>query len=429
MISRRSLFRTSAYLTAGGVLASLPMGRALLAHDVSSAWPNVAAKIDQYVRQSKVPNMVASFGWGDKDPHQVARGVLKFNGSTSADIDSLYRIYSMTKPITGIAAMMLVEDGKLKLDQPIAELLPQFSNMRVLKRIDGPIDDTVPAERPITVRHLMTHTGGFAYDFIGNRPINKAYQDSGVVGGQVSRLPIPGLPSPNPAPGLKAWTDRLAKLPLMTQPGAKWRYSISLDLLGRVIEVASGQSLGEFLKQRLFEPCGMASTYFKVPKSEVHRFTDNYGILAGLPLPIDPASASIFLDKPPIEWGGAGLVCSPRDYDRFLKMLLGYGKIDGKRVMSELAIRTGTSDLLPKSANTKGTWVEGQGFGAGGRVVNNTFGWGGLAGTLGTVDYRNDLRAGLFVQYMPSEAYPIRNDFLAALAQDLGMDESTYAVS
>ena len=418
-ISRRTLFRSGGYLAAGSALAGLPFGRALLAHDVSAQWPNVAAKIDQYVAARKLPSIVAAFGWGKQDPHVVARGTLKFNGKAEAGLDSLYRIYSMSKPVTGMAVMMLIDDGKLGLDQPLGEVLPAFAEMRVLKREDGPLDDTVPTERPITIRHLLTHTAGIGYDIISKGPLRQAYLDNGIVSGQVSRMPIPGIPVAKAAPGLEEWANRLAKLPLIAQPGTKWSYSASIDLLGRVVEVASGQSFDTFLKERLFDPCGMDSTFFRVPKEEASRYTDNYGVLAGMTLPIDPADASIYLDQPPILWGGSGLVSSPRDYDRFLKMLLGYGRIDGKRVMGELAVRVGTSNILPKEAELKGTWLEGQGFGAGGRSDKGSFGWSGAAGTLASVDFNTGLRSGLYVQYMPDNAYPVRDDFMAALKADL----------
>jgi CubicO group peptidase (beta-lactamase class C family) len=174
------------------------------------------------------------------------------------------------------------------------------------------------------------------------------------------------------------------------------------------------------LDERLFGPCGMDSTWFQVPESEIGRFTTNYGILAGTPLPMDPAASSIYLDTPPFPMGGAGLVSSPRDYDRFLTMLLGYGMIDGKRVMSESAVRVATGNILPATATTQGTWVEGQEFGAGGRVTGDAFGWGGAAGTAAFVKFGvGGLRAQLFTQYMPSEAYTIQNKFPELVAVDL----------
>jgi CubicO group peptidase (beta-lactamase class C family) len=327
----------------------------------------------------------------------------------------------MTKPVTGMAAMMLVDEGRLGLDQPIAELLPAYANIQVQKTYDGSIEDVVPAERPITVRHLLTHTAGLGYGIVQKGPITKAYERRGLVPGQVSRMPIPGIGRAQAVEGLDVFADRLAELPLVLQPGTKWSYSVGLDLMGRVIEVASGMAFDAFLKERIFEPTGMDSTYFTVPESEVDRFTTNYGILNNTPLPIDPARASIYLDKPAFPFGGAGLVSSSRDYDRFLRMLLGYGAIDGKRVMSEAAVKLGTSNLLPETATTENTWVEGQGFGAGGRVTDGSYGWGGAAGTVGFVNFAAGLRGTLMTQYMPSEAYPIHAEFPKAVMADLAV--------
>jgi len=251
-LSRRALLRGGAYLAAGGAFATLPFGRELFAHDVSASWPAVAAKVQSYVSSGKVPNMVACLGWGADDPHIVARGELMFGGVTPAGLDSLYRQYSSTKPVTGMAVMMLIEEGKLRLDQPLAEILPAFAQMRVLRRHDGPIDDTVPAERPITIRQLLTHTSGLSYDITAKGPLLKAYLDAGISSGQVSRMEIPGLVRAKPAPGLKAFADRLAKLPLAAQPGTEWIYSSSIDLLGRVIEVVTGQEFESFMRERIF---------------------------------------------------------------------------------------------------------------------------------------------------------------------------------
>jgi len=420
VLSRRSLFRGGSVLAAGAALSGLPFGRALLAHDVSEAWPNVAAMANRYVSERKVANMFLTFGWAQDDHvHTVGGGTLSLARPTPVDENSLYRIYSMSKPITGMATMILIDEGKLGLDQPLHDILPAFRDMRVLVDPEGPLEDTVPAERPITIRQLLTHTAGLGYQIISKGPLLDAYNKAGLVGGRVSRMPIPGFPPVTPAPGLEAWADRLAELPLMYQPATTWSYSASIDLLGRVIEVASGMAFEAFLRQRIFEPCGMNSTYMQVPKSEAARLTDNYGIISGNAFPIDPGVNSIFLDPPEVPAGGGGLVSSPKDYDRFLRMLLGYGAIDGVRVMSQEAVRVGTSDLLPRTVDTTGSWMEGQGHGAGGRAVGQTFGWGGAAGTLAAVDFGLKLRSTLFTQYMPSEAYPVRDEFLAAMEADM----------
>lgn len=419
-LSRRSLFRYSALFAGGAALTTLPFGRQLLAHDVAENWPNVAAMANRYVSERKLANLFMTFGWDQQEhAHSVGGGTLALGKPTPVDENSLYRIYSMSKPITGMATMILIDEGKLGLDQPVAEILPAFRDMRVLVDPAGSLDETVLANLPITIRQLLTHTAGLGYQIISKGPLQAAYNEKGLVGGRVSRMPLPGFPNVTPAPGLAAWADRLAELPLMYQPATKWSYSCSIDLLGRVIEVVSGMEFEAFLKKRIFEPCGMTSTWMQVPASEAHRLTDNYGILGGNVFPLDPAANSIYLDAPEVPTGGGGLVSSPRDYDRFLRMLLGYGRIDGKFVMSEEAVRVGVSDLLPATVDTKGSWLEGEGHGAGGRSKGATFGWGGAAGTLAAVDFDLKLRTGLFTQYMPAEAYPIREEFMAAMEKDL----------
>ncbi|QKG70274.1 serine hydrolase domain-containing protein [Erythrobacter mangrovi] len=418
-LSRRALLRSGAWLTAGATLAGGPFSSIALARETTTAWPAVTSLIEQYAGARKVANMVATLGWGEKAAQVISQGTLAIGGEAKAGPDSLYRIYSMTKPITGMAAMILVDEGKIGLDQPLADVLPAYANMMVQKTYDGSVTDLVPAERPITMRMLLTHTAGLGYGIVQQGPIKDLYEEQGLIPGQVSRLPIPGLGRAKPVRGLDVFADRLAKAPLVLQPGTKWSYSVGLDLMGRVIEVASGQSFDDFLKDRIFDPAGMTSTWFTVPESEVGRLTTNYGIYNGAPLPMDPASSSIYLDVPAFPMGGAGLVSSPRDYDRFLKMLLGFGVIEGKRVMSEAAVRVGTSNLLPETATTKGTWVEGQGFGAGGRVNDGAYGWGGAAGTVAFVSYKAQLRANMMTQYMPSDAYPLHAAFPEAVLADL----------
>lgn len=420
-LSRRSLFRGGAYAAAGATLLSLPFGRQLLAHSVDEAWPNVAALAHKYVSERKVANLLATFGWGTDNPHvhTVGGGTLGFQSEREVDVDSIYRIYSMTKPITGMAIMMLIDDGVLTLDQPLHDVIPAFSDMQVLVDPEGPLDQVVPVDTPITMRHLLTHTAGLGYSIVSKGPLGAAFNELGIVGGRVSRNPIPGIPPVTPAPNLEVWTDRLATLPLMYQPATKWSYSCSIDLLGRVVEVASGMGFEAFLKARLFEPLGMSSTWMTVPEREADRLTDNYGIAFGRPLPVDPASNSVYFDEPKVPAGGGGLASTPRDYDRFLRMLLGHGEMDGVRVMSEEAVRIGTSNLVPESVDLSDSWIAGQGHGAGGRSHNGTFGWGGAAGTLAAVDYNLGLRGGLWTQYMPTEAYPIRDEYMAALEADL----------
>ena len=421
-LSRRSILKGGALLAGGSMLAGMPFGQALFAHDVSAEWPSVAAEIEKYLTEKKLANAIASFGWNlEEKSHPVGGGTLAFGSTAKADLNSLYRIYSMTKPITGMMAMQLISEGKMALDQPLSDILPAFADMQVQKEYDGAIteDNLEPAKSPITIRQLLTHTSGLGYQIIQKGALMDEYYRLGLAPGQVSRMPIPGIPTIKPAESLELFADRLATVPLVYQPGTKWSYSVSLDLMGRVIEVVEGKPFDQVLQERIFDPAGMTSTYFTVPESEVGRFTTNYGVLNGQVIPIDPAASSIYLDKPPFPFGGAGLVTSPHDYDRFLHVLLGMGKIGGTRVLSEAAVRIGTSNILPKTVDLTGSWVEGQGFGAGGRVVDKAYGWGGAAGTAAFVDFASGLRAGFFTQYMPSEAYPIQGEFPDLVRKDL----------
>lgn len=422
-MSRRSLLRTGAWLGAGAAIGGLPM-RAFA--QGAGQWPAVEALVKSYIDSRKVASMIATLGWGQGAPTTIGGGTLAIGQAAVAGPDSLYRIYSMTKPVTGMAAMQLIAENRLGLDQPIAELLPAFANMTVQKTYDGSITDVEPIVRPITVRHLLTHTAGIGYGIIQKGPIKTAYEDAGVIAGQVTKIPALAamFGRGTPVRSLSAFADALAKIPLVAQPGTRWSYSMSLDLLGRVIEVASGMSFDGYLRQAIFGPAGMTSTYFQVPSSDLPRLTTNYGVVGGNLIPIDPAAMSVYADPPAFPFGGAGLVSSPADYDRFLRMLLGYGKIDGKRVLNELAVRVGTSNLLPDGVDTKGTFAAGSGFGAGGRVglgeQAGTYGWGGAAGTVALVDMKRGLRANLMTQYMPSDAYPVHADFPAAVVKDLG---------
>jgi len=420
--SRRSLLRGGAALAGGGMLATLPFGSAVQAHDVGEAWPRVAAEIEKYLKEKKVANMIATFGWKLEDHvHTVGGGTLAMGGNTRANEDSLYRIYSMTKPITGMLAMQLISEGKMGLDQPLSDILPAFANMQVQKEYDGPIteDNLEPAKNPITIRQLLTHTAGLGYQIVQQGPIKDEYYRLGLAPGQVSRMPIPGIPTIEPAGSLELFADRLATVPLVYQPGTRWSYSVALDLMGRVIEVVEGKPFDQVMQERILGPAGMTSTFFTVPKSEIGRLTTNYAVFGGQVIPIDPAATSIYLDKPAFPFGGAGLVSSPRDYDRFLRMLLGRGMIDGTRVLSEGAVMVGTSNILPDTVDLTGSWTEGQGYGAGGRVVGCAYGWGGAAGTAAMVDFKRELRAQLFTQYMPSEAYPIQGKFTELVEADL----------
>lgn len=423
MLGRRGFLSWGSRLAAAGAATAFVPAQAW-ARSAAEKYPTIKAQFDSYVSSGKLPGLLASIGNNAASSDVIAVGTIAQGNKTPVDIDSLWRVYSMTKPITGIAAMMLVGEGKMKLDQPIADFIPEFAKMTVLTDPDNSLD-SVPAKNQITVRHLLTHTAGLGYGIITKGPLLKLYNDQGINPAVFSRFPIPGLPVSAPTPDLKTFAERVAALPLIAEPGTKWSYSISLDLLGRVIEVASGMDFEAFLKTRLFDPLKMTSSYFQVPASETGRFVTNYAPLNGILFPVDPAPTSIYLDKPAFAFGGAGLVCSARDYDRFLHMLQNGGELDGVRIMAPATVALAVSNLLPEGVKTEGTFIAGAGNGAGGRVglgaFEGTFGWGGAAGTVAFVDTKRKLRAVCMAQYVPSDVYPFHEDFAKWVMKDVGI--------
>jgi CubicO group peptidase (beta-lactamase class C family) len=247
--------------------------------------------------------------------------------------DTIFRISSMTKPITGVATMILLEECRLRLDDPVDRLLPELSNRRVVRRMDGPVDDTVPADRPITVRDLLTFRMGFG-GFFGPCPVNDLAASLHVSVGP----PQPGLP-PEP----DEWMRRFSTLPLMCQPGERWLYHTGADILGVLIARASGQPFETFLRGRIFEPLGMKDTSFVVPPADFERFTTTYAT--------DPVTGELQVyDEPDGQWsrvpafpsGGAGLVSTAHDYLAFAEMLLR----GGSPILSRPSVETMTSDQL-----------------------------------------------------------------------------------
>ena len=415
IVSRRALLGGIALSGAG---AMLPRAAMAWTSEGAALYPATYDFVKGFVDRRELAGTFAAIGKGQAAAGFFGAGTQAMDSATPTGPDSLWRLYSMTKPVTGMAAMILIEEGKMTLDQPVADVLPAFANMTVQNTPDGSITDVRPAKGPITMRQLLTHTAGLGYGIVQKGPLRDAYNEAGILGGQVSRLPIPGLPSATPAPNLAAFADRLAKLPLVYEPGTRWSYSVGLDLMGRVIEVVSGQPFDAFLKARIFDPLGMTSTGFQVAAADVGRLTTNYAPFNKVLLPIDPAASSIYLDPPPIPYGGGGLVSSARDYDRFLAMLLGEGETGGVRILEPETARLAMSNLLADSVDRKGTFVEGEGFGAGGRVSlassptgEGIYGWGGAAGTIAFVDRKRGYRVGGYAQYMPAEALPFQRDF------------------
>lgn len=334
---------------------------------------------------------------GQRDPARV--GPMK--------PDDLFRIYSMTRPIVTVAAMMLVEEGKLVLEAPVARYIPAFAGVKVgVETTDAQGRKTLelqPARRPMTVQDLMRHTAGLTYGFFGAGMVKQMYRDNGISAeGAISNA---------------EFADRIAKMPLAWQPGSTWDYSHATDVLGRVIEVVSGQTLGAWLKARLFEPLGMADTAFHVvdPMRQARLAEPFAGdtIVAGEPL-FDPRRAAA------MESGGGGLTSTAGDYARFLAMLRNGGMLDGRRYLSPATLAFMTSDHLNPAVVRTALYLPGPGYGFGlGFAVRTSAGeaaypaavgeyyWGGAGGTYMWVDPVNDLQV-VFMMQSPKQRVEYR---------------------
>jgi CubicO group peptidase (beta-lactamase class C family) len=334
--------------------------------------------------------------------------------------DTLWRIYSMTKPVTSVAAMMLYEEGRLQLTDPVSKFIPAFTDMRVFTGGSDQRPVTVPATEPVRVHHLLTHTSGLTYGFHRTHPVDAMYREAGFDLGD------------RPNTTLAEACDRWAAFPLLFQPGTEWNYSISTDVLGRVVEVASGQPLDEFFAQRILEPLGMTDTAFYARPDDLPRLAALYSRGAdGKAARMDSLGAAA-RKKPVMLSGGGGLVSTAADYHRFLQMLLPRadspaGELDGMRLLSPRTVGYMTRNHLPgnqdlaqfgRPLNAESPQV-GTGFGLGFavvidpvalKVVNSAgeLSWGGAASTAFWLDPAEELTVSFFTQLIPSSSHPIR---------------------
>jgi CubicO group peptidase (beta-lactamase class C family) len=322
-----------------------------------------------------------------------AYGVRDLLTRAPMELDTIARIYSMTKPITGVAMMMLYEEGKWQPSDPIARHIPEFANLKVYAGADAngtPILET-PAHAP-TMGELMSHTAGFTYGYFGNTPVDTLYQAA----------------APLAAPSLQGFVDRMATLPLLYQPGERWVYSVGVDIQGYLVEKLSGKPFPEFLRTRIFEPLGMEDTGFHVPESKLTRVATIYSWKASdaslAPEPRDPQ-----ISRPPgLPSGGGGLYSTAADYFRFAQMLLAGGELDGKRLLRHATVEMMRTNILSeqvlnsKSGIGQARFSLAQGFGYDVAVVldpaalerpvgKGTYWWWGIAGTWFWIDPTNDI--------------------------------------
>ncbi|MBB3903334.1 serine hydrolase domain-containing protein [Methylobacterium brachythecii] len=328
---------------------------------------------------------------------------------------TIARIYSMTKPLTSVAVMMLYEEGRFQLDDPLSRYLPEFAEMRVAVGGNRVKLDTVPAQRPITIRDLLTHTSGLTYGFMEATLVDALYRVAGI-DFQISDHSLADL------------VGRVARQPLLAQPGAEWNYSVSTDVLGHLVAVLSGLDFSEFLRERVLKPLGMNDTDFFVPEDKRERFAANYVFDRTGRLKIyDDAEGSRFLSPPPVASGGGGLVGTAADYLRFCRFILNKGELDGVRLLGRKTVELMTTNHLNGDMATMGqprfseSSYTGIGFGLGFSVMLDTaraqivgtpgeVAWGGLASTSFWIDPDEDLAVVLFAQLIPSSALPIRRE-------------------
>jgi CubicO group peptidase (beta-lactamase class C family) len=356
-----------------------------------------------YVSAGSVPGMVLALSRGG-DIHVDAIGAAAAGGSEPMRPDAIFRITSMTRPVTAVATLLLVEEGRLALDEPVDRLLPELASRRVLRQLDGPLDDTVAADRPISVRDLLTFRGGFGMILAppDEYPILQAEQDL--------ELMSVGPPTPVTPHGPDEWMRRMGTLPLMDQPGRQWRYSTGSQILGVLIARAAGQPVESFYRERIFDPLGMTDTGFGVPAAQLSRLAPCYWEAAGVLSPFDDddqwSRPRVFADC------GAGLVSTVRDYLAFGRMLLAGGTYRGERILAPELVAAMTADQLTAGQRgTAGPILDGRGWGFGLSIIGPAgvagtgpggYGWSGGFGTAWVTDPEEGLVAVLCTQVLSS---------------------------
>jgi len=384
------------------------------------------AKLDAYmskaVADGRVAGMITLLARHGQVVSEKAYGMRRLEGSAPMTRDTIFRLYSMTKPITGVAMMILFEDGKWRLDDPVTRYVPEFKELKVFTGTDSQGHVTVePMKRPPTMREVMSHSAGFGYGLGDQHPVDKLYREKSVLG----------------ANGLADMIKRTAEIPLMFQPGTRWSYSSAVDIQGYIVEKLTGQKFGEFLQQRIFTPLKMTDTAFYVPKEKASRFAAVYVgnpktgkieealQLFGTPMPT-------YLEPPAMESGGGGLVGTINDYARFAQMVVNKGELDGVRILSPASIEMMGTNMLSKEVLGRNDGLPGArfndtvGFGLDFSVVTDpraagtlegkgTMSWAGAAGTWFWVDPANDVIFVGMIQRMGDTG----GDSLAGMARTL----------
>jgi CubicO group peptidase (beta-lactamase class C family) len=377
-----------------GVAAELPRAAPEAVGMSAEGLVRVAERIDSLVADGAFPGMAAMIARRGQVVFEHHAGLLDVETGAPLQAGSLLRVYSMTKPITSVAAMLLVEEGRLELDAPVTRFFPEWKGMQVF--VDG---EPAPVETPVTARHLLMHTSGLSYGYYGDTQVDRMYRAAGLIDDWDYLTH-----------DTRELVTKLADIPLLFEPGTRWHYGFSTDVLGHLIERIGGQPLDAFLEQRIFAPLGMADSYFDVPPEAVPRFGTNHYVRDGqVTVQDNPREDPEFIGVTFLS-GGGGLVMTAENYMRFCLMLAGSGEFDGKRFLKPETVAQMTANHLPgglsAGANT--------GFGLGFAIVlegsdavppPGSYSWGGAAGTFFWIDPQADLAAVFMPQRIGSPSW------------------------
>ncbi len=362
---------------------------------------DVDALMQSYVREGKLAGVVMLIARDGKVAHVGVYGQMDIEGSQPMRRDALFRIYSMTKPLTGVALMTLYDEGRFALDDPVTKYLPGFDKIKVFAGKDGDTIKLADLKRPVTIRDLMCHTAGLAYGLFPASPIDEMYKEVKLL---------------DRTKNLDSLIERLVKIPLAAQPGEKWMYSIAVDVQGKLIEVLAGKPLDVFLAERVFQPLAMNDTAFSVPAEKLDRLTVNYGKKDGRLSPVDGSKTSQFATKPALLSGGGGLVSTADDYLRFAQMMLNRGELDGVQILKPETVDLMTrnhlaENLVPITIGPLPLANTGFGLDFAVRVKTGQgepqgslgeYWWGGAASTQFFVAPRENLICVGMTQFMPA---------------------------
>ena len=385
------------------------------------------------IDEKKIPGTVTLVAKKGKIVHFEKNGMRDIERNLPMEKDTIFRIYSQSKPITGAALMMLFEEGKFLMTDPVSKYLPEFSDMQVCIGEENGKMKTEAASSPITIQQLASHTSGLSYSFVPG-PVGSMYIAEEMERG-LGNVPSAGGEfftegTKPPFGNLREWTKALAELPLVAQPGTVWNYSVGMDVLGALIEEVSGMTFGEFLEERIFSPLGMEDTGFIVPEEKLNRFAANYSPTPDNMMLMDDPEKSGYRNPPQLESGGGGLVSTVGDYLKFAEMLLNRGEYQGKRYLGKKTVKFMTANNMGSVSADEGLtrlWnmlgggykVQGMGFGVTGSVVVNpaltglpvskgVYSWGGAASTHFWIDNKEDLIGIVHTQLLPDGTYPVR---------------------